>query len=189
MAHKAPPPTEGTPEATPPQEQPEAAGDAKTAKDTKTGSCSVGGGSTLDQHMHSRVHAALLILVFNSFACSGDTSTECVEVDEKLADPPSRSWCDGEYSPPPWNGRPADKTLGVCLPAQPDGSCKLCPRAEVIDDVETKVHEIAEERECALEHWEFGCMRTVENGKLISIENNYCCYQVALWGSGCKDDP
>jgi hypothetical protein len=138
--------------------------------------------------MPSRVHAALLALVVNSLACSPDTTTECVELDEGLADPPSRLWCDGAYSPPPWNDRPADKTLGVCLPAQPEGSCKLCPRAEVIDEVETKMLEIVEARECTLEHWEFGCMRTIENGKLLNVDD-YCCYQVGLWGSGCKDDP
>lgn len=138
--------------------------------------------------MHSRAHPILLILAAGIFACSDDTSSECVEIDKQLADPPSRVWCDGEFSPPPWNGMIPDKSTAVCLAPQPDGTCKLCPRAEVIDEVEVKLREIVTERECNLEHWEFGCMRTVEHAKLIDPEN-YCCYQVALWGSGCKDEP
>jgi hypothetical protein len=47
--------------------------------------------------------------------------------------------------------------------------------------------EIVAERECELEHWEFGCMRTVENAEFLYTDNNYCCYQVAHWGPGCKD--
>lgn len=32
-------------------------------------------------------------------------------------------------------------------------------------------------------------MRTIENGKLVSVGDDYCCYQVGLWGAGCKDEP
>ena len=138
--------------------------------------------------MHSRVRVASLILAIASLACADDTSSECVAIDQQLADPPSRLWCDGEFSPPAWNGALADKSLAVCLAAQPDGTCKLCPHAEVLEQVEARMREMVAERDCELEHWEFGCMRTVENGKLISLDNNYCCYQVGLWGSGCKDD-
>lgn len=74
--------------------------------------------------MHSRVHTVVFILATGTFACSDDTSSECVEIDNQLADPPSRVWCDA------------------------DG----------------------------------------EHAKLIDPEN-YCCYQVAPWGSGCKDEP
>jgi hypothetical protein len=137
--------------------------------------------------MRARIHVTLLILVFHNLACSDDASNECVVVDEKLGVPNDRLWCEGEFSPPEWNGKPADKTLAVCLPPQSDGSCKLCPRTEVIDEVEAKMAEIVAERECELEHWEFGCMRTVENAEFLYTDNNYCCYQVAHWGPGCKD--
>ncbi|PRQ02329.1 hypothetical protein ENSA5_24200 [Enhygromyxa salina] len=143
-----------------------------------------------EEPMHSRIHPALLILAFHSLACSEDSSNECVEVDEQLADPSPRVWCGGEFSPPPWNGEEAAKSLAVCLEPQSGGACKLCPRADVVDDVEVKMHEklAADRPDCALEHWEFGCMRTVENAKMIGHETNYCCYQVAIWGQGCKDD-
>ncbi|KIG11523.1 hypothetical protein DB30_03505 [Enhygromyxa salina] len=76
--------------------------------------------------------------------------------------------------------------MSVCLPPESDGECKLCPIAEVIDEVEGKISEVRPD--CDLQHSEFGCMRTVENAKFLGNETNYCCYQIAIWGPGCKDD-
>jgi len=138
--------------------------------------------------MHSRTQAALLTLALHGFACSGDTSSECVEVDEQLGEPIGRQWCEGEFSPPPWNGESAGQTRLVCFEPEADGGCKLCPREDVVEAVETKMREqLAEYKpNCDVQHWEFGCMRTVENAKMLGWEEEYCCFQVAVWGSGCN---
>lgn len=39
---------------------------------------------------------------------------------------------------------------------------------------------------CDIQHWEFGCMRTVESAKMLGREDDYCCFQVAVWGPGCR---
>jgi len=116
--------------------------------------------------------------------------SECVVVDEGLGVPGDRVWCGGEFSPPEWNGERAAKPLAVCLEPDASGECKLCPRADVVEEVETKMREmLAEDRpDCDLQHWEFGCMRTVELSKMIGYDTRYCCYQFAIWGAGCKDD-
>lgn len=138
--------------------------------------------------MHARLCVVLLILPLHSLACSGDTSSECVEVDEQLGDPSNRRWCKGEFSPPPWNGEEVAQIRLVCFEPESDGACKLCPREEVVDDVEAKMREqLAQEfPQCDLQHWEFGCMRTVENAKKLGREEEHCCHQVAVWGPGCR---
>ena len=64
-----------------------------------------------------------------------------------------------------------------------------CGPPEVADAVEVRLLELlAEYRpECQLEHWELGCMRTIENGMILGHESGYCCFQVAVWGNDACD--
>ena len=121
----------------------------------------------------------------------GEVPRDCVSVDEQLGVPAEREWCEGEFYPPKWEGEFADKALPICLPPQADGSCELCPSAKVIADVESALYPHLETHrpQCQLEHWEFGCMRTIENAIEIGRETDYCCFQVALWGPFCADQP
>ena len=117
---------------------------------------------------------------------------DCVSGDEGLGSPADREWCEGEFFPPMmWEGKRADKALPICLPPQADGSCELCPSAKVIADVESALYPHLETHrpQCQLEHWEFGCMRTIENAIEIGREPDYCCFEVALWGPFCADQP
>ena len=140
--------------------------------------------------MHPRILAIPLILGFavHSLACSPDTSSECIDVDEQLGDPSDRRWCGGEFVPPDWDNQPADHIRSVCFEPGPDGACKLCPRDEVIEEVEAKMREdVSQESfQCEIQHWELGCMRTVESAKMLGRDTDYCCFQVAVWGPGCK---
>ena len=122
----------------------------------------------------------------------GEAAPECVAVDEQLGVPGDREWCEGEFFPSlRWEDQLAVKTIPICLAPDANGECELCPRAKVIEDVETRLYpHLAETRPlCQLDHWEFGCMRTIENAVTIGREPDYCCFEVALWGEGCADSP
>lgn len=137
-------------------------------------------------------NASLLALLTASLGCGpGEVPQDCVSVDAGLGQPGDRQWCEGEFYPADWEGKRADKSLPICLPPRADGSCELCPSAKVISDVEDRLHPHLEETRpmCQLEHWEFGCMRTIDNAILLGREPDYCCFQVALWGPGCSDQP
>ncbi|MCA9700060.1 MAG: hypothetical protein KC431_21220, partial [Myxococcales bacterium] len=116
-----------------------------------------------------------------------EVTPDCVPVDEKLGDPAGRMWCDGEYFPLDleWEGEIPIDTLTVCLSPEADGTCNLCPTAEIADAVEIGMREYLTEYRpaCQLQHWELGCMRTIENGMKLEREEGYCCFQVATWGN------
>ena len=137
--------------------------------------------------------AVLFALVpFISFGCGpGEVPRDCISIDEQLGTPPDRLWCEGEIKAPDWEGQPSAKELPICLPPLADGSCELCPSAKVVAEVETELQSYLEEYRpmCQLEHWEFGCMWTIENAISIGRETDYCCFQVALWGPFCADQP
>lgn len=132
---------------------------------------------------------ALILLAALASSCGpGETAPDCVSVDAQLGVPGAREWCEGEFSAQ-WEGEYADKELPVCLPPLADGSCELCPTEKVVADVESALFEMLPETRpsCKLEHWEFGCMWTIENALELGREPDYCCFQVALWGDGCWD--
>ena len=139
---------------------------------------------------HRRV--SLCVLSASMLSCGPpEVTPDCVPVDEKLGDPAGRMWCDGEYFPLDleWEGEIPIETFPVCLPPEVDGSCKRCPTAEIADAVEDDMQEYLTEYRpaCQLQHWELGCMRTIENAILIGREPDYCCFEVALWGNdACK---
>lgn len=140
--------------------------------------------------------AALAIGVGGSCGPPSPPAAECIPVDDLLGDPAARLWCDGLWTPQSdpdvaWNGAPAGAGLPVCLPPESDGSCKACPVDEVEVAVEAELKNLYPEgADCHIEHWEIGCMRTPENTmKSLGINDNYCCFEVALWGPGCDDTP
>jgi len=139
------------------------------------------------------LNAFLVLLALAMTGCGpGDPAPDCVSVDERLGVPGDRQWCEGEFYPSiEWQGELADKALPVCLPPQADGTCELCPTDKVTADVENKLLEyLAEYRPmCKPDHWELGCMRTIENAISLGREPDYCCFEVALWGQGCADQP
>ena len=147
----------------------------------------------MNKSNRSMLKAGLLAVLAVIPSCGpGEVAPECVAVDEQLGTPGERMWCEGEFTPSiPWEGELAVKTLPICFAPRADGECELCPSAKVIEDVETRLYpHLAETRPlCQLDHWEFGCMRTIENAVLIGREPDYCCFQVALWGEGCADQP
>ncbi|MFV8751533.1 hypothetical protein ACNOYE_13395 [Nannocystaceae bacterium ST9] len=134
----------------------------------------------------------ITFLAILTTACGPPPATpDCVAVDERLGEPIERRWCDGEYLPTlEWNQRSAEGLANVCLPPEPDGECKLCTVEEVESRIDVRLNELLTEQkpECALEHWELGCMRTVENAKMMGYVDDYCCFQVALWGNACEPD-
>lgn len=141
---------------------------------------------------HERRSKPLIFALASALGCGpSGVELECVSIDEKLGDPGSRQWCEGQYYPETleWNGQPSVETIPVCLAPKADGECAVCPVDEISDAVEVQLLEdLAQYRPgCQLEHWELGCMRTIENAILIGREPEYCCFQVALWGDGCDD--
>ena len=133
-----------------------------------------------------------LALLLTTPSCGpGEVAPDCVSVDDQVGI--DRHWCEGEYSPLSleWEGKRHEKIYRVCLPPGPEGECVSCPSAKVIEDVEEQLYsDLAEHRPaCQLDHWEYGCMLTVENAMTIGYESDYCCSHVALWGEGCADSP
>ena len=135
----------------------------------------------------------VVVLLATAGCGPGEPPADCVSVDERLGVPGERQWCEGEFHPESleWEGEISVETVPVCLAPQADGTCELCPTAKVMADVEVQLLEdLAEYRPmCKPDHWELGCMRTIENAIMIGRETDYCCFQVALWGDGCKDQP
>ena len=121
-----------------------------------------------------------------------EVAPDCVPIDEKLGTS-SNLWCDGEPFPIDleWEGQIPIETFPVCLSPESDGSCKRCSTSEIADAVEVDMQEYLLEYRpaCQLEHWEIGCMRTIENGMKLGHEGGYCCFEVALWGNdACNGD-
>ena len=115
---------------------------------------------------------------------------DCVPLDEKLGTV-SHEWCEGEPYPVDliWQDEIPIDTWAVCLPPEADGSCRRCPTAEVADVVEDGMleYQLEYRPDCQLQHWELGCMRTIENAMKLGYETDYCCFQVAVWGDdACK---
>ena len=137
--------------------------------------------------MIDRVHIALALALA---ACGPPGPTlDCIPIDEQLGVPIDRQWCEGEYQPSMlWQGEEVDNNAIICLLPESDGECKVCPADEVSAAVETKLEfDLAMYySECTLEHWELGCMRTLENAKnVLHREPESCCFQVAVWGENC----
>jgi len=136
--------------------------------------------------------AVLLALAMTSCG-PGEPAPDCVSVDEQLGVPGDRQWCEGQFYPEEleWEGELAVETVPICLAPLANGECELCPTEKVTKDVETKLLEdLAKYRPmCKPDHWELGCMRTIEHAIMNGYESNYCCFQVALWGQGCADQP
>jgi hypothetical protein len=125
-----------------------------------------------------------------ALACSDEPIVECVAVDPSLGDPSNKLWCEDDYYPTmTWNGELATASRTVCLPPTRDQQCQACPAQEVRDAVGDALRASLEEYVpgCELQHWELGCMRTIENAKKIvgDQDPNFCCFQVAIWGPGC----
>ena len=139
--------------------------------------------------------AAAFVLTVATLGCGPgevvpEPDPECVQVDELLGVPGSRLWCNGEYEPEtPWEGELAVKLLTICLPPRADDECELCPLSEVSEAVGQELDARLAEYQpmCKLEHWELGCMRTIENAMVMGFGPDYCCFQVALWGENCKN--
>ena len=154
---------------------------------------------SLQRGLESRYFTSLAISWSMIFALGvagcgpGQANPDCVAVDEQLGVPGDRQWCDGQFYPEDleWQGQASVETLPICLPPQVDGSCELCPTEKVIGEVELGLQSYLEEFRpmCQLEHWEFGCMRTIEHAIMIGRDQDYCCFQVALWGPFCADQP
>lgn len=140
----------------------------------------------------SALTALSAALVLLSVGCGSEAPPlECVAVDPDLGDPAKRVWCDGEYSPTmTWKGQSPVTARAMCLAPEADGSCEVCPVDEVTGEVATRLDQwIADNRpECALEHWELGCMRTIEHAQIFVEDGDHCCFQVAMWGPGCEED-
>ena len=139
---------------------------------------------------HRRLYVPLFLLASVVGCGPPEVEQQCVPIDEKLGTV-SHQWCDGEPYPITllWQDEIPIDTMAVCVAPEADETCKRCPTTEVTDTVETKMYEIlAEYRpECQLQHWELGCMRTIENGMVLGHEAGYCCFQVAVWGDdACK---
>lgn len=123
---------------------------------------------------------------------SGD---QCIPTDELLGNPAERLWCGGLWKPQDdpdliWKDEPAGAGGPVCLPPRADGSCQTCPIDEVAAAVEAELNALypVGSAECQVEHWEIGCLRNKENTeKSLGITDDYCCFEVALWGPGCDD--
>src|SRR5690606_24656209 len=115
-----------------------------------------------------RTHRAMLVASLWALApgCRDDPIVECVAVDPSLGDPSNKVWCEDDYYPTvTWNGELAIASRTVCLPPARDQQCQACPADEVSVAVEEALRAGLNQYlpNCELEHWELGCMRTIEN--------------------------
>lgn len=149
----------------------------------------------VNRHSHClAIRTALAMLTgATALGCSDDDLTvECIAVDPQVGDPIDRQWCDGEYYPSiTWEGELASRIAPVCLPSEDGSSCKVCPADEVSSAVEAALFARFEESlpECTIQHWELGCMRTIEITKMFFVDEddpNFCCFETAVWGPGCE---
>lgn len=130
--------------------------------------------------------AALGVLM----ACGPEPiSPECIPIDPQIPFD-NVMWCDGAFSVHDpeimYEGQPPDGGQAVCVAPDPDGECPSCPLDEVTASIETPLREqlALNTPSCEVERWEIPCMRTIEGG-MFSSSTNYCCYQVAYWGTNC----
>ncbi len=131
------------------------------------------------------------ILVLAASACGPDPITqECVSIDPNLGVQGIANWCDDALSVHDpeimYEGQPPDGGQAVCVAPDPDGECPSRPLDEVTASIETPLREqlALNTPSCEVERWEIPCMRTIEGG-MFSSSTNYCCYQVAYWGTNC----
>ena len=136
--------------------------------------------------MIDRTHLMLALALALAACGPPGPAPDCIPIDEQLGVPIDRRWCEGEVEPwMHWQGEEVDFNAIICLAPESDGECKVCPADEVSAAVETKLEfDLAMYYpECTLEHWDLGCMRTLENAKnVLHREPESCCFQVAVWG-------
>jgi hypothetical protein len=124
-------------------------------------------------------------------ACGpGNISEECIPIDDQVA-PGFNNWCGAWIIHDPnleWDGPPPAQNQFVCLAPDEDGECDLCG----VDQLEAAVEwELREQLAiltpaCELEHWEVHCMHSIENGMSLRGPDQYCCYEIAVWGENCE---
>jgi hypothetical protein len=115
-------------------------------------------------------------------AC-GDRTTDgdCVPIDHDL-DPPDHLWCGAQPFPPTqdWNGEVAE-VIFVSIPAGDDGSCRLCPREEILAEVRDAAMESVADTDpnCVVERMEAECAWSEEKSIELGHDENYCRFSVA----------
>jgi hypothetical protein len=133
---------------------------------------------------------AALLAWFALISCGpGKVVEECIPVDEEVG--VGQYWCDAMdiYDPElEWEGPAPAQARFVCLAPDEAGECTLCGLDELAEAVEGGLREqlAIAAPECELERWEVHCMQSIEHGTVFGGPDQYCCYEIAIWGESCE---